>query len=58
MAGLRIAGLGFLLLVLGVLMPWYVWRIKVYTQRNNELFKRWFAMEQRRRDESMRVPPT
>jgi preprotein translocase subunit Sec63 len=36
------------LFVLGVLLPWFVWRIKVYTKKQYLLQKQWFRIEQQR----------
>jgi hypothetical protein len=39
---------GLLLVVLGVLVPWFVWRTKVYTKRSYLLMRDWARWEQQR----------
>lgn len=40
---------GVFLFVLGVLVPWFVWRNKVYTKKNYLLMRDWARWEQGRK---------
>jgi len=41
--------LGVFFVVLGVLVPWFVWRTKVYTKKSYLLMRDWARWEQGRR---------